>query len=276
MAKTAFQEKVVIITGASNGIGRELAYQLADQGAWLALAARNVERLEAVAAECQKRGGKALAVPTDVSDEAQCERLVARTAEAYDRINMLINNAGYSMRAWFEEIETLAVMERIMQVDYFGSVYCTYYALPHLKETQGRIVGMSSLNGKTGVPMSTGYAGAKHAMAGFFDSLRIEVKKYGISVTMIYPGFVDTDVRQWSVGPDGEPSGRTWPENPRLMPVETCARVTLRAAARRRRQVVMPPHSKAMLPIGTALQIVQAVAPGLIDLIATRNVKQGY
>jgi short-subunit dehydrogenase len=276
MAKAVFRENVVVITGASSGIGRELAYQLAEQGAWLALAARSVDRLEAVAAECESRGGRALVVPTDVGEEDQCKRLIEQTVEAFGRVDTLINNAGYSMRAWFGDIADMAVMERIMQVDYFGSVYCTHYALPHLRQSRGRVVGVSSLNGKTGVPKSTGYAAAKHAMAGFFDSLRIEMKEHGVSVTMIYPGYVDTAVRRWSVGPDGKPGGRTFPENARLMSVETCGRVIMRAMARRSRQVIMPPKSKVMLPVGKVLQLAQAVAPELIDGIAERTIRQGY
>jgi short-subunit dehydrogenase len=184
MIKASFRENVVVITGASSGIGRELAFQLADQGAWLSLAARNAERLDAAAAQSRERGGKALIVPTDVSQQSQCRNLIERTVAEYHRIDTLINNAGITMWARFEEIQDLSLLEWIMQVNYLGSLYCTYYALPYLKHTRGRIVGVSSLTGKTGVPTRSGYAASKHAMAGFFDSLRIELADDGVSVTI--------------------------------------------------------------------------------------------
>ena len=191
MAASVFRDNVVIITGASSGIGRELAFQLADQGAWLSLAARGAERLASVASHCRERGGQALIVPTDVSQESLCQALIAQTVQEYGRIDTLINNAGITMWAKFEEIRDLHLFEHMMQVNYLGSVYCTYHALPFLKQTRGRIVGVSSLTGKTGVPTRSGYAATKHAMAGFFDSLRIELADYGVSVTMVYPGFGD-------------------------------------------------------------------------------------
>jgi len=201
MNNASFRENVVVITGASSGIGRELAFQLADQGAWLSLAARNAERLESAAAQCRERGGKALVVPTDVSQQGQCRNLIERTVAEYDRIDALINNAGITMWARFDELQDLSLLEWIMQVNYLGSLYCTYYALPYLKQTRGRIVGVSSLTGKTGVPTRSGYAASKHAMVGFFDSLRIELADDGVSVTMIYPGFVATEARKRALGP---------------------------------------------------------------------------
>jgi NAD(P)-dependent dehydrogenase (short-subunit alcohol dehydrogenase family) len=184
MKNSDFQQNVVIVTGASSGIGEALAYQLADQGARLSLAARSVEQLEAVAAECRQRGGRCLVVPTDVSEESQCRELVSQTFAEYGRIETLFNNAGISMWAIFARLQELDFLEQLMRVNYFGSVYCTYYALPYLKETKGRIVGVSSLAGKTGLPTRTGYAASKHAQVGFFDSLRIEVAPYGVSVTL--------------------------------------------------------------------------------------------
>ena len=175
MSENAFHENVVIITGASSGIGRELAHQLAERGAWLCLAARDTDRLEAVADLCAHRSGRAIAVPTDVAQRQQCEDLVARTVEEFGRLDTLINNAGITMWALFEELQDLEPLERIMQVNYFGSVYCTYAALPHLKESQGRLVAVASLTGKAGVPTRSGYAASKHAMVGFFDTLRIEL-----------------------------------------------------------------------------------------------------
>jgi short-subunit dehydrogenase len=265
-----FRENVTVITGASSGIGAELARQLADRGAWLALAARDAARLEAVAAECRARGGRAVSIPTDVGEEAQCAALVERAVAEYGRLDTLVNNAGLSMWARFEEITDLSVFERIMRVNYLGSVWCTHHALPHLKRTRGRIVGVSSLTGKTGVPTRSAYAASKHAMAGFFDSLRIELEGTGVSVTMIYPGFVSTEIRERAFGPDGAPLGvGNSPVREReVMTVEECARQIADAAAARKREVVMTARAK----VGMWLKL---VAPGLVDRIAHSAIAKG-
>ena len=266
MNGSEFLENVVIITGASAGIGRELALQLAEQGAWLALASRNAEKLEEVASQCRQRGGKAVVVQTDVSRQSHCKHLIERTAAAYGRIDTLINNAGITMWSSFDDIRDLAFIRQIMSVNYFGSVYCTYYALPYLKETQGRLVGISSLAGKTGVPTRSGYAASKHAMTGFFDTLRIELAEDGVSVTMIYPGFVATEIRQRAFGPDGKPLGKSPIREDKAMTAETCARSIVQAAAHRKREVVMTLRGR----LGLRLKL---VAPGLVDRFARKAIE---
>jgi short-subunit dehydrogenase len=269
MAQPVFHENAVIITGASSGIGRELARQLADQGAWLALAARNTAALEEAAAECERRGGRALAVPTDVSDEAQCKALVERTVEAYGRVDTLVNNAGTSVLALFEELEDLAPLERIIRINYLGSAYCTYHALPHLKAARGRIVAVSSLAGKAGVPTRCGYAASKHALVGFFDTLRVELAGYGISVTVVYPGFVSTGMHERTPGPDGRLLGADHLiDYSRAMTTETCVRIIVRAMERRKREEIMTLRGK----VG---QWIKLIAPGMVDNIARRAVARG-
>lgn len=265
---TVFRENVVILTGASRGIGREMAFQLADQGAWLALAARDAGGLEEAAAECRKRGARAVAIPTDVGEEAQCAALVARAVEEFGRADTLINNAGIGMWARFDEVRDLSIFERIMKVNYLGSVYCTWHALPHLKRTRGRIVGVSSLTGKTGVPTRSAYGASKHAMAGLFDSLRIELADTGVTVTMVYPGFVATEIRERAFGADGKPLGASPVRESEVMAAETCARLILEAAAHRRRELVMTRRGK----LGMWLKV---LAPGLVDRIARRAIEQG-
>jgi NAD(P)-dependent dehydrogenase (short-subunit alcohol dehydrogenase family) len=268
MAIPTFKDKVVIITGASRGIGCELARQLADQGAWLTLAARNVERLEMVKADCQKRGGKAIAVRTDVNIPAQCADLIQKTLDEYGRIDALVNNAGITMWANFEAVSDLSIFEQIMRVNYLGSVYCTHYALPYLKQSRGRIIGISSLSGKAGVPTRSGYAASKHAMVGFFDSLRIEVATYGVSVTMIYPGFVASEDRARAFGPDGKPLEKSPVRESEVMTVETCARLIIGAMANRKRELVMTLRGK----LGQWLKL---IAPGLVDRITSQAIKAG-
>ena len=264
----AFRENVVVITGASDGIGREMALQMADQGAWLALAARDAARLEAAAAECRARGGRAIAVPTDVADQAQCRALIDRTVAEYGRIDTLVNNAGITMWARFDEVEDLEPFEKMMRVNFFGCLYCTHAALPHLKKTRGRIVGVSSLTGRTGVPTRSGYAATKHAMAGFFDSLRIELADQGVTVTMVYPGFVSTGIRGRAYGPDGQPLRASPVHEADVMTPEECARQIVAAAAARRREVVMTMRAK----VG---QWIKLIAPAMVDRIARRAIEQG-
>lgn len=262
------RDNVVIITGASKGIGAELARQLAAQGARLALAARDREGLERVAAECAALGAKAEAIVTDVSVEEDCRRLVERTVAAFGRVDTLVNNAGATMWARFEDIHDMAILERIMKVNYLGAVYCTRHALPHLKASKGRLVGVASLAGRTGVPTRTGYAASKHAMMGFFDSLRIELADSGVSVTMVCPGFVSTGIRENATGPDGKPIQVSPVKEGEVMSVETCAALTLRAIRDRRREVVMTARGR----IGLFLKL---LAPGLVDRIARRAIETG-
>ncbi|MFH1435055.1 MAG: SDR family oxidoreductase [Pseudomonadota bacterium] len=269
MSSSPFKENAVIVTGASAGIGRELALQLADRGAWLSLAARDAEKLGQVAAACRERAGaQALAIPTDVADRAQCKNLIEKTAAEYGRIDTLVNNAGITMWARFDELRDLDVLEKIMQVNYFGSVYCTHFALPFLKKSKGRLVGVSSLAGRTGVPTRSGYAASKHAMAGFFDTLRIELAEDGVTVTMIYPGFVSTEVRKRASGADGRPLGESPVRESEVMTAGTCARLTLRAVGLRKRELVMTARGKAG-------QWMKLIAPGLVDSIAKKAIREG-
>jgi short-subunit dehydrogenase len=267
MNGSTFHENVVILTGASSGIGREMAHQLARQGAWLALAARDVRRLEQVAHTCREAGGRALVIETDVAEESQCQRLVARTIETFGRIDTLINNAGMTMWALFEDMRTLAPFERIMQVNYFGSLYCTYYALPYLKRERGRLAAIDSLAGKTGVPIRSGYAASKHALVGLFDSLRIELASSGVSVTLVFPDFVATETRQRALGADGKPLGASPVQEDKVMSAADCARLAIQAIARRQRNAVMGR--------GKFLQYLLPFIPGLIDRMAARAIRRG-
>jgi short-subunit dehydrogenase len=268
MVADVFRGNVVVLTGGSSGIGREMAYQLADRGAQLVLAARDPVLLDAVVAECHRRGAAAIGVPTDVSVESQCRELINRSIAEYGRIDTLINNAGISMHARFDELDSLEPTERLMRINYFGSVYCTHYALPHLKKSHGRIVAVSSLAGKTGVPTRSAYAGSKHAMAGFFDSLRLELKQLGVSVTVVYPGFVATDIATRAIGPGGKILGRRPVEKSKVMPVDECARKIIEAAASRRRELVMTTRAK----IGQWLKL---FAPNTVDRITLRAIQRG-
>jgi short-subunit dehydrogenase len=194
--------------------------------------------------------------------------VIAGAVLAFGRVDALVNNAGMSMWARFEEIRDLAVLERIMQVNYMGAVYCTHHALPYLREARGRLVGISSLAGRTGVPTRTGYAASKHAMTGFFDSLRIELEGSGVTVTMIYPGFVATGIRENATGPDGLPILVSPVREGEVMSAAECAARIVRAIERREREVVMTARGR----IGLWLKL---LAPSLVDRIARRAIERG-
>ena len=262
MKHTTFQDNAVIITGASMGIGRELALQLAEQGAWLGLGARNTARLEEVAEQCRQHGGRALVVTTDVSDQSQCQNLVEKTYQEFGRIDTLINNAGIGLGARFDEVEDLALVRQVMDVNFFGSVFCTHYALPYLKETGGRLVCISSLAGK--FPFASVYSASKHAMVGFFDSLRLELHGSPVSVTMIYPGWVATGITRRALLANGNLSGQVSAQEEDAMSVETCARLIVQAVAGRRRELVMTRMAK----VGLWLKL---ICPGIVDRLSRKN-----
>jgi NAD(P)-dependent dehydrogenase (short-subunit alcohol dehydrogenase family) len=268
MADVRFSDQSVLLTGASRGIGRAMALRLARQRALLTLAARPSDSLDATTAECREFGASVASAPTDVAVEEECRRLVEHAVATHGRLDTLICNAGITMWALFEEIDDLSIFERLMQVNYFGGVYCTHYALPHLQKTRGRIVGVASLTAKTGVPTRSGYAASKHAMAGFFDSLRIELADTGVSVTMAYPDFVATDVRKLAFGADGKPLGTSPVHEEKVMSADVCARLILEAAAARRREIVMSRRGR----VGQWLKL---LAPGLIDRLARRAISRG-
>lgn len=264
MKKHTFLENVIIITGASFGIGKHLALKLAEQGAWLSLAARSIEHLEEVAKECHQLGGKAIIIPTDVADQAQCKNLVERTVEKYGRIDTLINNAGFGLASRFDELHDLKIFEQIIRVNFLGSVYCTHYALPYLKESNGRLVGICSLRGKFPSATADGYGASKHAMAEFFESLRIELADSGVSVTIIYPNWVSTGISKRAIRPDGNPTGEISIHEKNAMSVVTCSQIIVEAVTKRKREVIMTLEGKAGLWL-------QLIAPKIFDQIIRKK-----
>jgi NAD(P)-dependent dehydrogenase (short-subunit alcohol dehydrogenase family) len=264
---TTLSGKVVILTGATEGIGRALALRLAGQRASLVLAARNRGRLEDLARQCRALGTEALAVPTDVGEEARCAALVDASLERFGAIDVLINNAGATMWSRLEELSDVDVLERLMRVNYLGAAWLTRRALPALKASRGRIVAISSLAGLTGVPTRTGYAASKHAMIGFFDSLRVELRPHGVSVTVIAPDFVVSEIHRRAAGPDGRALGESPMDEPRIMTADDCALIILRATEKRQRLVFTSSR-------GRLLRWLQLIAPGFVDRLAERTIRQ--
>jgi NAD(P)-dependent dehydrogenase (short-subunit alcohol dehydrogenase family) len=218
-----FQDKIIIVTGASEGIGRALCLALAPQKPKLAIAARNESRLDELKAEIESQGAEALVVPTDVRDEGACKNLIEKTTALWGRMDVLVNNAGRTMWTTLEDMQDTAIIEEIMRINYFGAAYCAYYALPFLKKSKGRIVAVSSMAGLTGVPTRTAYSASKHAMFGFFDSLRVELMGSGVTVTMIAPDFVLSEIHRRAFGSDGKPLGESPMQEEKIMTAEACA-----------------------------------------------------
>ena len=263
-----FAGKAVVVTGASSGIGKALCLELARQKPGLVLAARDEAALAEVSRLCRDRGAETEIVPTDVSSQEQCENLIERAAGRFGGIDALVANAGITMWSRFDEMRDLSLYERLYRVNVLGAIYPTFYALPHLKKSRGRIAAVSSVAGLTGVPARTGYAATKHALFGFFDSLRIELAGTGVTVTLAAPDFVVSEIHRRAIGPDGRPLGKSPMQEAKIMPAEECARHILRAMEKRQR-----------LWIGSARgrlgRWVRLVAPGAIDAVARRAIREG-
>jgi short-subunit dehydrogenase len=259
----------IILTGASEGIGRALALALAAGGARLALAARDRQRLESLAQECRARGGEARALPTDVTNTQDCEWLVDETVKAFGGIDVLVHNAGITMWSRFDELKDLSIFERLLEVNYLAPVRLTALALPELKKSRGLLVAVASLAGLTGVPERSGYAASKHAMIGFFDSLRIELAGSGVDVSVIAPDFVVSEIHKRAIGPDGEPLGESPMMQSRIMTAEDCAARIVRAIGKRKRLVLMSARGR----LGRWLKL---LAPAVIDRIAAKAIKQRH
>ncbi|MBL7967559.1 MAG: SDR family oxidoreductase [Prolixibacteraceae bacterium] len=230
------KNKVVVITGASSGIGRALAKEFAAKGAILSLGARRKELLEELRKELE--GTEVLINKTDVSHEDDCRQLIENTINRFGKIDILINNAGISMRALFEEVD-LKVIKQLMDVNFYGTVYCTKYALPHLLKTRGSLVGVISIAGYVGLPGRTGYSASKFAIRGFLDTIRIENLKKGLHVLVAAPGFTASEVRKVALTNDGSQQGETPRNENKMMSAEECACRIVKAVEKRKRELVL-------------------------------------
>jgi len=232
------KDKVVIITGASSGIGKALAFETGARGAIVVLAARSEQKLAEIESQLSASGVRSLSVITDVSKEEDCKHLIDTTIEKFGRIDVLINNAGMSMRAIFEKTD-LAVIHRLMDVNFWGTVYCTKYALPWLLKSKGSLVGVSSIAGYKGLPGRTGYSASKFAMQGFLETLRIENIKKGLHVLIACPGFTSSNIRNTALSADGSIQGESPRNEDSMMKPEKVAKKIVRAIESKQRILVM-------------------------------------
>jgi len=237
------KDKVVIITGASSGIGKALAYEMASRGAFVVLAARSLDSIREIENDLVSRGNHAFAVQTDVSREEECRNLVNATVAKFGRIDVLINNAGISMRAIFSETD-VSVIRRLMDINFWGTVYCTKFALPHLIKSGGSVVGVSSIAGFKGLPGRTGYSASKFAMQGFLETLRIENLKTGLHVMIACPGFTASNIRKTALAADGSQQGESPRDEGGMMSAEEVARRIADGIVSRKKVLIMTMQGK--------------------------------
>jgi short-subunit dehydrogenase len=244
------KDKVIIITGASSGIGKALATEFAARGAKLSLGARNSEQLKVISEQLKANSEKLfqvkleiLTTTTDVTIETNCKNLINRTIDRFGRIDVLINNAGISMRALFEEVD-LKVIHQVMDTNFWGTVYCSKYALPYLLKSKGSLVGMSSVAGYKGLPGRTGYSASKFAINGFMDVVRMENMKKGLHVLVACPGFTASNIRNLSLTKDGTSQGETPLDEDKLMLAGEVARYICDAVVKRKRTLILTTQGK--------------------------------
>jgi short-subunit dehydrogenase len=237
-------DKVVVITGASSGIGKALAIEFARRGANLVVAARQYVALCQLTEQLIKEFNiKAVAVQCDVSIEEDCALLIKQSVLTFGKIDTLINNAGISMRALFKDVD-LKVLKTLMDVNFWGTVYCTKYALPHLLKTKGSVVGVSSVAGYKGLPGRSGYSASKFAMNGFLDVLRVENLKTGIHVMTACPGFTASNIRNTALARDGSQQGESTLEEDKMMTAEEVAKNIADGVEKRSRVLIMTSQGK--------------------------------
>lgn len=232
------QNKVVIITGASSGIGKALVYEFAKRGAKIVMGARNTNELKKIEDDLKSRGTDIISVQTDVTNESDCKALAEKAYTHFGRIDVLVNNAGISMRALFEDLE-LDVIRRLMDVNFWGTVYCTKYTLPYLLETKGSLVGIISVAGFLGLPGRTGYSASKFAVRGFLNTLRVENLKKGLHVLVAAPGFTASNIRKTALVADGSQQGDSPRAENKMMSAERCAEIIVNGVVRRKREIIM-------------------------------------
>ena len=247
-----YKDKVIIVTGASSGIGLASAQKFASLGAKVVLAARSLDKLEKIASDLNQKFAAhnsqliAHCIKTDVTKEEDCKNLIDQTVRHFGKIDVLVNNAGISMRAVFKDLD-LTVMKSLMDTNFWGTVYCTKYALPYLLESKGSVVGVISTAGYVGLPARTGYSASKFAVRGFLETLRIEHLYDGLHVMIFAPGFTTSNIRNVALTADGSPQGETPRNEERMMSAERVARIMARGIMKKKTHMVLTPLGKATL-----------------------------
>jgi short-subunit dehydrogenase len=259
------EKKVAIITGASSGIGYELAKLMSKSGYDLVLGYRNIEQKDQLIAELSANGSKVIVVQTDVSIQKDCEKLVQECIQIFGKIDVLVNNAGMTMRGLFHET-SLEVHQKLMNINYWGTAYCTYFAMPQLLKSKGVIVGISSIAGFKGLPTRTGYSSSKYAMEGLLDALRTENLKTGVSVITFRPGFTATNIRNTALDSSGNPQGKSHKEEEKMMTAKEVAFELLKDIERRK-------NGRVLTLTGKLTWVLNKFFPDFVSKLVYKNVK---
>ncbi len=237
------KDKVVVITGASSGIGKALAFEFGTRGAKLFITGRNREALEKTVSELQAKQIAVRSCVADAASEQDTKRMIDDAIAHYGTIHVLINNAGISMRALFEDV-TLDVFRKVMEVNFYGAVYATKFALPHILKSKGSIVGISSINGRRAIPGRSAYSASKYAMEGFLEALRTEVMKRDVHILSVCPGFTGTNIRASALVANGEPQKKSPLDESKMMTAEEVAQHIYTATISRKRDLVLTTKGK--------------------------------
>ncbi len=257
-------KRTVVITGAANGIGAALSQLYAKSGANVALLDLDEIRLQEVAKTCQQEGGEALAVRCDVTSYEDCERAIEKTTNRFGGVDVLIANAGVTHLSEFADTD-VDIIRRVMEVNFFGAVNSAKAALPHLLESEGQIVAMSSVAGFCPLPLRTGYASSKYAVRGFFETLRAENKRKGLGVLVVFPSFVDTEIGAKALGGDGAPATWNREEAKGASSVESVAEKIFVAAEARREFLTVARGARLSY-------IVSRLSPRLLERLSIRKI----
>jgi dehydrogenase/reductase SDR family member 7B len=251
------KDKVVIITGGSSGIGKALATEFGSKGSKILITGRNKQELDLAVTELRGRGIQIQGFQADVSIEDDNKRMAEAAIQHFGTIDILINNAGISMRALFDEVD-LDVVKKVMDINFYGVLYATKYCLPEIKKNNGSVVGISSIAGYRGLPGRTGYSASKFALNGFLEVLRTELLKTGVHVLTACPGFTASNIRKRSLTKDGSSQGESPRNEQKMMTAEECARHIYNATVNRKRTLILTTQGKLAVFLNKWL-------PGLAD-----------
>jgi short-subunit dehydrogenase len=260
------ERKVCIVTGASSGIGKALAIEFASKNFAVIASARRAKELQDTIDEIKLAKGEATPILCDVSIKQDCESLIEQTIQKYGRIDVLINNAGISMRSVFGETKP-EVIEQLMQVNFMGAVYCTRYALEHVIKTKGSIIGISSIAGYRGLPARTGYSASKFALRGFLQSLRLENRKHHLHVMEASPGYTSSNIRKTALLKDGSEQGETPLEESKIMSANAVAEAIFRGYKSKKNELVLTRQGRLVVALSKLF-------PKFVDNMIFKNIKK--
>ena len=258
--------KVIIITGGSSGIGKALALEYGRLGAHVVITGRNQEKLQATTDELKQSGISIVGIPCDSSLEKETRLMVEQVKNQFGHIDLLVNNAGISMRSMFEDV-SVDVLKTVMDINFWGTVYATQAALPYLKESKGGIIGISSIAGYRGLPVRSGYSASKFAMNGFLEALRTELLHSGVHVLIACPGFTASNIRNSSLNAEGNITGESMREEEKMMSAEEVAKKIIRAYQQKKKTLIMTFQGKLTVFLNKWMN-------GLMDTLVYNSLKK--